>query len=75
MKNELALPPYSKYSNINEELKKEINYKLYKSWTIKNIASQLYQNFVISLIKFDIAKIKSIKTDKQFFSLYTTIYP
>ena len=70
MKNELALPPYSKYSNINEELKKEINYKLYKSWTIKNIASQLYQNFVISLIKFDIAKIKSIKTDKQFFSLY-----
>ena len=47
MKNELALPPYSKYSNINEDLKNEINFKLYKSWTLKNIASPLYQNFII----------------------------
>ena len=61
MKNELALPPYNKYSNINEELKKEINFKLYKSWTMKNIASPLYQNFIISLIKFD------------FFSVYIRI--
>ena len=70
MKNELALPPYNKYSNINEELKKEINFKLYKSWTMKNIASPSYQNFVISLIKFDITKIKGLSTGNKFFSLY-----
>ena len=66
MKNELALPPYSKYSNINDDLKKEINYKLYKSWTMKNIANPLYQNFIISLIKIDIAKIKDPKVEKSF---------
>ena len=66
MKNELALPPYNKYSNINEELKKEINFKLYKSWTMKNIASPLYQNFIISLIKFDIVKIKGLSTISRF---------
>ena len=70
MKNELALAPYSKYSNINDDLKKEINFKLYKSWTMKNIASPLYQNFVLSLIKFDISRMKAIKTDKQFIQLY-----
>ena len=70
MKNELALPPYSKYSNINEDLKNEINFKLYKSWTLKNIASPLYQNFIISLIKFDIAKTKEPKVGKKFFSLF-----
>ena len=69
MKNELALPPYSKYSNINDDLKKEINFKLYKSWTMKNIASPVYQNFVISLIKFDIAKIKEPKAEKNFIIL------
>ena len=69
MKNELALPPYSKYSNINDDLMKEINFKLYKSWTMKNIASPVYQNFVISLIKFDIAKIKEPKVEKSFITL------
>ena len=70
MKNELALPPYNKYSNINDELMKEINYKLYKTWIMKNMASPLYQNFIISLIKFDIAKIKEIKVEKYFSSLF-----
>ena len=69
MKSELALPPYNKYSNINDELKKEINFKLYKSWTMKNIASPLYQNFVISLIKFDITKIKGLIINPKFLSL------
>ena len=69
MKSELALPPYNKYSNINDELKKEINFKLYKSWTMKNIASPLYQNFVISLIKFDITKIKGLIINHKFLSL------
>ena len=69
MKNELALPPYSKYSNINEDLMKEINFKLYKSWTMKNITNPMYQDFIISLIKFDIAKIKSNKIEKNFASL------
>ena len=67
--NELAIPPYNKYSNINDDLKKEINFKLYKSWTMKNIASPVYQNFVISLIKFDIAKIKEPKVEKSFITL------
>ena len=70
MKNELALPPYSKYSNINEDLKNEINFKLYQSWTMKNIASPLYQNFIISLIKFDIAKIRDSKMERHFHSLF-----
>ena len=70
MKNELALPPYSKYSNINSDLMKEINYKLYKSWTMKNMASSLYQNFIISLIKFDIATIRNSNIEKYFNSLF-----
>jgi hypothetical protein len=36
---------------------------------MKNIASPVYQNFVISLIKFDIAKIKEPKAEKNFIIL------
>ena len=68
--NELAIPPYNKYSNINDDLKNAINYKLYKSWTIKTLASEVYQNFIISLLKFDIAKIYSPKIEKNFISLF-----
>ena len=56
IKDDLALPPYSLYSNINTDLLNEINNKLYQAWTIKSIASPSYQNFIISLLKFDIAK-------------------
>ena len=54
-KSDLALPPFNKFSNINEDIKNEINLKLYKSWVIKNIASNAYLNFILSLIKLDLA--------------------
>ena len=46
MKNELALPPYSKYSNINEELKKEINYKLYKNKKYSELIISKFCNII-----------------------------
>ena len=66
----MALPPYSKYSNINQDLMNEINKKLYQTWTIKSIASPLYQNFIISLIKFDIAKKMNSESKFDFPTLY-----
>jgi hypothetical protein len=61
----LALPPFNKYSNINDDIKNEINLKLYKSWTIKNITSSVYQNFVLSLLKLDISKILDQNDEKS----------
>ena len=55
--SEIALPPYNKYSNINDIIKNDINSKLYESWTIKNITSTAYQNFVLQLLEIDLAKI------------------
>jgi hypothetical protein len=55
-RNDLAIPPFSKYSNINDELKDEINLKLYRAWTLKNITSNSYQGFILSLIKIDLDK-------------------
>ena len=56
IKNELALPPYDKYSNINDELRNEINFKLYKSWTMKNILTPIYQHFIVNLLEYDLSK-------------------
>ena len=61
----MALPPFNKYSNINDDIKNEINLKLYKSWTIKNITSSVYQNFVLSLLKLDISKILDQNDEKS----------
>ena len=63
---DLALPPYNKYSNINEELKKEINCKLYKTWTVKNIFSHGYQKFILNLIKIDLVKIIDSNVEKSY---------
>ena len=56
IKSELALPPYDKYSNINDELRNEINFKLYKSWTMKNILTPIYQHFIVNLLEYDLSK-------------------
>ena len=68
--SDLALPPFSKYSNINDDIKNEINLKLYKSWTIKNITSSAYQNFVLSLLKLDISKIIDQNDEKSYPRLF-----
>ena len=70
IKDDLALPPYSLYSNINTDLLNEINNKLYQAWTIKSIASPSYQNFIISLLKFDIAKKMNSELKDKFRSLF-----
>ena len=57
IKPDLALQPYSKYSNINDEIKNEINFKLYKSWTLNIIFNPVYQNFIVQLLELDLAKI------------------
>ena len=63
--SDLALPPFNEYSNINDDIKNEINLKLFKSWTIKNIASSVYQNFILSLLKLDISKIIEQNDEKS----------
>ena len=56
IKPDLALQPYTKYSNINDEIKSEINFKLYKSWTLKIILNPVHQNFIVQLLELDLAK-------------------
>ena len=55
-KTQLAKSPYSKMSNINNEIKKIINLQMYKFWTLENIIDPLYQEFVLNLLKISIAK-------------------
>ena len=55
-KTKLALPPYNKMSNINEENKNIINLQMYKFWTLENIITPFYQEFVFNLLKFSLIK-------------------
>ena len=55
-KTKLALPPYSKMSNINEENKSIINCQMFKYWTLENITNQNYQHFIVCLLKFDLSR-------------------
>ena len=55
-KTKLAVPPFSKMSNINDEYKKIINLQMYEFWTLENIKHPLYQEFVYNLFKIDLAK-------------------
>ena len=55
-KTKLALPPYSKMSNINEENKSIINCQMFKYWTLENITNQNYQNFIVCLLKIDLSR-------------------
>ncbi len=56
IKSDFAFPPYDKYSNINDDIKNEINFKLLQTWTIKTIVCPVYQNFVMKLILVDLSK-------------------
>ena len=64
-KTDLALPPYNRYSNIKKENIQIINMKLFKVWIIKNLFSTSYQNFVMGLLKIDIAKIIDKNIEKS----------
>ena len=61
----MALPPYNKFSNISDDIKNEINFKLYKSWTLKNILHTDYQNFVVQLLELDLCKIIDENVEKN----------
>ena len=66
----LALPPYNKFSNINPEIKSIINQKMFKFWTIQSIASKGYQNFIVNLLKFDLVKNATKKSEKYHSQLF-----
>jgi hypothetical protein len=73
IKQDLALQPYSKYSNINDEIKNEINFKLYKSWTLNIIFNPAYQNFIVQLLELDLAKIIDPNIEKNHSQLVNLI--
>ena len=52
----LILPPYDKYTNINNDIKSYINFKIFKYWTLENLANKYYQNFILELLKMDLVK-------------------
>ena len=52
----LVLPPYDKYSNINNNIKSIINFKMFKYWTLENLTNQNYQGFILELLKMDLIK-------------------
>ena len=55
-KTELVLPPYDKFSNINEKIKSTINWQMSKYWTLENITNPSYQEFIVKLLKIDLVK-------------------
>ena len=55
-KTKLALPPYSKFGNINEQNKSIINCQMFKYWTLEIITNPLYQEFIVQLLKIDLVK-------------------
>ena len=61
----LAYPPYSQYSNVKKDIIDIINLKLYKTYLINNLFCSSYHNFVLGLLKMDIAKIIDIKIEKM----------
>jgi len=62
---DLASPPYSKFSNINDKIKSVINIKMFKFWTIQSIVSPGYQNFVLNLLTYDLSRMKNNKLKEQ----------
>ena len=60
----LALPPYDKFSNINQEIKAIINKQMFKYWTLQSIISPPFQNFIVNLLKIDLVKNITQKTEK-----------
>ena len=70
IKNDLALPPYNKFSHINNDIINEINIKLYKAWTVKNIISSSYQSFILNLLIIDLVKNLDKKLEPQHQNLF-----
>ena len=62
---DLASPPYYKFGNINDKIKSIINVKMFKFWTIQSIVSPAYQNFIINLLKYDLAKNTKNKQEEK----------
>ena len=62
--NDLALPPYTKYSNLKKDIIAKINAKLYKSWITNILFSTSYQKFIMGLVKMDIARIVGSKLER-----------
>ena len=63
----LALPPYDKLSNINNDILDIININMYQYWVLKNISSIQYQYFVLELVKMDICRYnKNMKVIQNF---------
>ena len=73
VKSDLALPPYSNYSNINDEIKKEINFKLYDSWTRKTIFSAGYRHFIFHLLSLDISRNMNTNIEQNHYQLIKLI--
>jgi hypothetical protein len=69
----LALPPYNKYSNINNEIKSIINIQMFKYWTIQSIVSQGYQNFIINLLKIDLVHNITTESEKLHPELFASL--
>ena len=63
--SDLASPPYYKFGNINDRIKSIINVKMFKFWTIQSIVSIGYQNFIINLLKYDLAQNNNTKQEKN----------
>ena len=60
-KTKLALPPYDKMSNINDDLKSTLNLQMYKFWTLENILDPLYQKFILNLFRLSLVKNKNLE--------------
>ena len=65
----LIYPPYNKMSNINQDMKSYINYKMFKYWTLENLADTNYQNFILELLKLDLVK----NINKEISSIHQTL--
>ena len=63
--SDLASPPYYKFGNINDRIKSIINVKMFKFWTIQSIVSIGYQNFIINLLKYDLAQNNNTKQERN----------
>ena len=72
-KTKLIFPPYDKFSNINNNMKSYINYKMFKYWTIENLSNSFYQSFIIELLKIDLVKNIHKEIDKAHKSLIETL--
>ena len=64
-KTKLALPPYTKFGNINKENKSIINCQMFKYWTLENIINPSYQEFILNLLKIDLVKNYNKNVEKK----------